>query len=507
MTKESIFSYIKKHLDADGCFTSPTLPDASATEVVYLLGDEDGYYFTNGIPKEAGAADKLLQELRAYAAFPTEENLRQIESTLSGLIMIEILYDFSAKFTNDDYNNNMLLLARELFYNSSCRQAVKLAYLLLSCEGLTNIRQHKPDLWRDMLLVARCEEFTYYFILSARSELPQLQAELWEIIYHTKNWGRIFALDEAIITTKEQKLWCIANAMDTTAAYPPLSVKIILDCELSRELAAANISYAMFHGAACILLNFLEVLASYDLHKMENLFPVSQVDLPPLLHNFLRHAQSHADAPHKLLPIIYISEHLQQLIEEQNWSHLTANQAHSFLAACDRLIYQRSWKAEITSQLLQKDGSINHELCDFAQHLQLDIWQPVYDYLTQHPQDSELFSYLFSCGSPSQADALLLLIEQNIAYYSFYPLALLTPLAYLKDHPGRGGSLLLKLLQSGNEILIGMAYHVLRNWNLSELTLPLKQAIIKAQDDIASLAHRKLLASLLEDEPDNSNIM
>ncbi len=510
MKKESIFDYIKTHMSADGFFASPVLPDDTEPEIAYLLGDEDGHYFTNGIPKDPDSADQLLTELRQYAAFPTEENRQQIENTLSELVMIEVLYGFSTKFTNEDYNSNMLILAQELFYNSGCRQSLKLAYLLFSCSGMLNIKKNNPELWHDLLLAARCEEFTYFFVLAARSDLAELQEELWEIIYHTKNWGRIFALEEAVISTHEQKLWCIKNALDTNADYPPLAVKIILDCELARELAADELDYELFHGAAFAILNFLELLTSYDLNRLEKFFPVSHVDLQALLPAFFRHAHRHAVSPETLMPIIFISEQLQQLIEEENWSHLSANQCHAFVAACDSIIYQKDWKAEIQTQLFTEDGKINHLICDFAKYLELDIWQPVYDYFVAHPEDHELLVYLFSSGDPQQLNDVLAIIEQHMDYYMFYPLTLLTPLAYLRDNPGQGNNILLRLLQAENEILIGMAYHVLREWPYQYLTLPLKQAIVAAQAHIQSSVHREMLGNLLldgNDSPDKNNLM
>lgn len=508
MKKISIFEYIKTHMGNDGFFASPVLPDDPEPEISYLLGDEEGHYFTTGIPKDRDSADQLLAELRQYAAFPTEENRQQIENTLSNLIMIEILYSFSQKFTNEDYNNNILILAQELFYNSSCRQALKLAYLLFSCYGLTNIKKNNPELWQDLLLAARCEEFTYFFILAAKSDLPELQKELWEIIYHTKNWGRVFALEEAIATTHEQKLWCIENALDTQADYPPLSVKIILECELTKELTAADVSYPIYNGAASAILNFLELLTSYDLQKLEKFFPVSKVDLPPLLHEFFRHARCHAVSPETLLPIIFISEQLQQLIDNGSWLHLSANQCHAFVAACDSIIYQKDWSTEVQAQLFDENGKINHLLCDFAKYLDLDIWQPVFEYFTDHYEDNDLLSYLLG-GSEEQTAEVLAVIEQHLDYYMFYPLTLLTPLAYLQENPGKGESILLRLLQSQNEMLIGMAYHVLRDWPYHYLTLPLKKAIVEAQSHIQSSLHREMLDSLLQDDStdNNNNLM
>lgn len=504
MKKTSIFEYIKKHMDADGFFASPVLPDDPEPEIAYLLGDEEGHYFTTGIPKDKDSADQLLAELRQYAAFPTEENRQQLENTLSGLVMIEILYGFSIKFTNDDYNSNMLILAQELFYNSGCRQALKLAYLLFSCSGMLNIKKNNPELWQDLLLAARCEEFTYFFILAAKSDLLELQEELWQIIYHTRNWGRIFALEEAVITTHEQRLWCIENALDTEADYPPLAIKVILECELTKELAASKISYPLYHGAASAVLNFLELLTSYDLQRLEKFFPVSQVDLPPLLTEFLRHARCHAVTPETLLPIIFISEQLQQLIENDNWTHLSANQCHAYVAACDSIIYQKDWSQEVREQLFDKDDRINHLLCDFAKYLDLDIWQPVFEYFTAHPEDNDLLPYLLG-GTAEQAASTLSIIEQHLDYYMFYPLTLLVPLAYLQENPGQGDTILTRLLQSQNEILIGMAYHVLREWPYQYLTLTLKKAIVAAQSHIQSTVHREMLDSLLHDDSDVSN--
>lgn len=463
MDAQSLFTYIKENTDTNGVFTASILPDDSEHLASFFFGTDDSFYFTGLI--EDKPADELLQSLQTYLEDPNEQTKELLIQQITSTRIIEVYKSFLNDFSDLDYSTEVYELAQELFYSTNNKQVLKFALLLFSYESLLQIRETDKELWQDILTVAHCEEFTYFFIAAGYDDLHRLQSELWEIIFCCKNWGKIFALSEAEITTQEQKLWCIENALAIDVDYPLLAAKIALECDLEEFLRQPQLSYPMYKGAANIITNLFELQEHYTQEEVEESFHITSIDAFNLLNNFLHHSTMYADSLQQLMPVVMLENSLHKLLANDNWMLLPANQGHELIARCDSIIFQKDWHDDISNQLISPDGSINYTVCDFACRIGIDIWQDIFAYYCHNFREINLFYYLLKTEDSLQINALFKEIHKHLTYYLLDPRVLTLPMLYLRTHQGLSINIIRAFLEAKSDYALVMALGVLSSWD------------------------------------------
>ncbi len=214
---------------------------------------------------------------------------------------------------------------------------------------------------------------------------------------------------------------------------------------------------------------------------MDQNFNTTSINLETLLQDFLRHAQNFATTPQEIIDIVALALGLNIIVDTQNWFKLSANQCHTLIAACDKIIYQKDWQTEIDTQLFQADGSVNYPLCDFAYELDIDIWDKLFAYFSEHPTEVQLFPYLLAFEGGDRSQRVLETVEQNIYQYLLDQNSLLIPLRYLRTHPGKGVGIIIAALTSLYDWPRGIACSILDEWGQSYLTPALRSALHTAQ--------------------------
>ncbi len=470
----SILSYVEEHT-VRGRFKGETLPDDPAPALPRPLGEADANFYATEVPPDLLSAKKIARSFMQFMAIPAAAQRKLLYGQLASSFFVSLSDPLMAEIRMMPLNEKRTLaFAEELLYFSPHREPVKFALLLYSLFDVKKVRQDK-DLWQDLVTLAKCEEFTYFFF-KAFGKVPQKDA--WAILRATRGWGRICALNFAEFKTKEKQLWLIRHARDLTVEYPPITAKMIIDSRLSEVLGQENIDAEIYAGAQLILNGFLVLLGQHVPDVIEEHCNVRLINLPQLLKDFLRHAEKFAAGPEELVDINVMRALLSALSEKPFL--LTANECHLLIAACDALIYKKDWTEEITKGLF-KGGRVNYAICDFAEGLGIDIWPGLYMYYKKHPESTPVIPYLFGYDE-GRNDCALAAVTKNLPAYMYDQDALMAPLHYLKYHPGKGEEIIVAALLSSYDLPRGAACTILTDWGSEYITIRMRNALKKARE-------------------------
>lgn len=479
--KQSLYQYIKENIDKDEVFTSPTLPDQPHPTVPRALGSDDAFFYTTEAPADQEGAKTLASLLRTYLRQPTPERKQALYKGVKVRCMTALCDPFLDIFQKEEFHGHLLDLARSLFYNAMDREVLKFAYLLFALYGMERIRKSELELWRDLVTVAHCEEFTFFFLYACRSSACNPQKEIWELLGCTNGWGKVYALNDVQPTEEWQQEWLIKYGMDLEVEYFPLAASLLTKTHLLNYLETAEPDYDGYKGAGVILNNYLLLLNNFPLVLLEESFHISTIPLYPLITAYLKQAQDFAKIPEELLDVLSISTGLTNLLKEERYYGLTANEINQLIASCDQLIYQEDWRDYLERHLIKK-GVVNYLLLDFALELEVDLWPRLHKFWRTHPLEIGLFPYLLSyLDETDRSRRMIAEITERIHLYADNQDALVMPMRYLKEHPGEGEGILIFALTGMYDWPRGIACAIIDEWGLEYLTPALREALWKAR--------------------------
>ncbi len=477
--KQTIYNYVIEHLDAHGRFNAAQLCDDRFSTIPKPLGGEDAFYYTMGSIPNPMAASKLLKLLRAYLQEPAQQQRSKLYKALTGTVFAEYSDHFVEAFDGGEMNAMVYDLARRFFYNAEQREQVKFAILLFGIYGMEQLQNKDEELWQDLVRLAHCEEFTFAFLYACRLTNFSPQNEIWELIRCTSSWGKVFAILDCRCRSDEERLWLLEYGPEIDVEYPPLAVKFITAIKLG-QLLQQPLEYKLYKSAVVILGNYLIMLNHFPIDLVEEQFNIADINLYSMLQNLLKQSERLATRPDDILDMISFARSLQQLLDEQNLSQLTLNQCSLLIAACEKIIYSKDWREDISAGILN-DGQINYQLCDLAFELDMDIWQFLYDYWLEHPDEIALFPYLLSYEGEQRSERVLQQIEALLPYYSSEQDALMVPLRYLSTHPGQGEAIICAALESIYDLPRGIACGILDDWGTKFITPAIHSSLITAR--------------------------
>ena len=102
MNPNSIFEYVKTHIDEEGRFMGDVLPDDPMPTVPRPLGAEDAYYYTTEVPPDTEGAEQTVKLLKQHLASPCLESKRRLYDHLTKIVVAGICDSFLEKFPNDE---------------------------------------------------------------------------------------------------------------------------------------------------------------------------------------------------------------------------------------------------------------------------------------------------------------------------------------------------------------------------------------------------------------------
>lgn len=473
---KSLYHYIKNHIDEDGFYTEPDLPDSGDYPYLSEPGHTDAFYYTMDMPAAVDDASLLLKDLRAYLAEPLQPHRQRLYQDLKSMSMAEYCDPFISSFDADDMNAVALDLARSFFYNARHREPLKFALILFGLYGMERLQKEDPQLWQDIVTLAHCEEFTFSFLYGCRIGNYTPQKAVWELLGCTKGWGKVFAIIDCQCADEAQRLWLLKNGPDIDVEYPPLSVKLMQATNLAQVLQQPVISFTVYKSAMAIIGNYLFMLLHYPPQNVRESHNLHNIDIYPMLCGLLRHAQYLAVIPEDLLDMITIANTLWSLLEENNLYSLSPNQCHELISRCDKMVYCQDWQEQIQQRLII-DGQINYQLADFAYETEVDVWPRLFAHWQQHPLEYTLFPYLLPYEGDDRSQRVLQLITSQLPLYAAELHALVVPLRYLQTHPSQGEAIITAALGSLHELLRGCACDALESWEPQQLTPAIRDAL------------------------------
>ena len=477
MSNKTIYQYIIENFDPENeNFTQPTLIDEPNPSVPHPLGAEDAFWFSSNAPVHKKGADNVFAALQDYLQYPDHVHKQKLYKTVISEPIIALAEPFCDKMQTEEIDDAMLALARSFFYNGQHRGAIKFAYILFGLYGVEKIKAANEELWADMVNIAKCEEFTYFFIFACTLSNYTPHKAIWRLIGCTEGWGRVFATEAAICEDEAQELWLIQHGMEINVDYPPLAAHILEISSLPKHLEEEEISYRTFKGAAVILNTFLVLLDHYDESVLEANLNTAVIRPVQLLQNFLKHAKVHATKPEDILQVLNLSYGLRNLEQNKGLCIIGDNDLHFLIATCDSIIYAQDWHHYVENNLINGD-SINYELCDFACEMDMDIWKLLFDFICTHPLEIKALPYLFSFNDENYRNSILHFVEFHLPLYRMEESALLVPLKYLEHHPGEGEQIIITALTSLYDWPRGIACAVLNSWGQEYLSGPIKNAL------------------------------
>jgi len=495
--KESIFHFIQSHLDENGFFTAPTLPDENPYGRIWQHGNADAYYYTAEKSDNIEDGSKLLRLLRAYLTEPIQVRRQALYNNLNDMSMAEYCDFFVSGFDQDEMNGSCFDLARHFFYNSLHREPLKFAMLLFGIYGMQKIHDYDPELWRDILTAAHCEEFTFSFFYACHLTNYSNQKAVWELLGCTKGWGKIFAIIDCQCPDDDHRLWLLKSINDVITDYLPISVKLIQVTRLDKFLQQTVIDLTCYQNALQIIGSLLILLLHSKPSDIREHYNLSEINIYDMLKNLLRHAEYLPLATADLLDISALATAMRRLLEKHSFYLLMPNQLQELIAACDAQLYVTDWHAVLEKHLV-KDEQINYPLIDLAFEMEIDLWQKVYDLWLRRPEEYKLLPYLFIFCDDEQHAAALKQLTKIMPLYAANKEALLTALNYLNLPQGEGEAIFCAALTSIYEDVRIMVCEQLGGWDKEALTpaikAALKQAYSTSADEIAKEYIHCLLA-------------
>ncbi|MEG1345116.1 MAG: hypothetical protein RSC78_00095 [Acidaminococcaceae bacterium] len=487
----SLFSYIKQNINDQHLFTPATLPDtkeilSSSSELVFTpLGEADAQLAMEDEQEDDLSMTELIYEkVMLCATSPTAENHRELYQIVASAKCVTYCDPLIDRLGQEDLPLSLLQLAEEWLYTTPDREALKFTLILCGLFNLDTLaRDYDLELRDDLLLLAQCDEFTFFVILAFQMANLEINNLLWPLVQSSNGWGRVHALEAMTSFTATQKAWLVRFACkELTVTYPALALLAIKECNLLSLLQAETIDYELYQGILRTINDYLEFLLDYSIltNADINLSSVNIVSLSTLI---LRHATYLAVTAEDIAEIINLTHSLQEIITDEHWDIMDINQCHVLIGAAEKIIYQKDWRQELENNIIDEHNKINYLLLDLALALEVDVWQQVFSLLQAHPQESFLYHYLLGfTDDRAKHELVLAFAHQHLAFYQTHENALPPLLKALSQLPGCGTEFVSAGLTSIFDWPRACAIKVLEKWGFDYITPALRVALLRAKD-------------------------
>lgn len=513
---KSLLEYVKKNLDEKGIYIPDSLPDGmfystdpnapielGSVDAYIILGDEMSENLTDDAQSE-----KVLEAIISYTLEQTDQTkkvLYDLISTIPCMTYCDYLLDHLSK---TDLPDLIALLAKEWFYTTPNREALKFSILILGYFNLDILSEnYNLDLSTDMWELAACEEFTYFVILAHQMSELDIDEELWALLQKTKGWGRIHCLENIVYDTPKKRDFLLRFGTTVVVDYPRISLLAISEGHLYNTLKKESIDLDLYHSSLNTLNNYLEFLIESSPEELAST-NVQYLPSSELIHLILKQAKTRATTIQELVGIVNLIDRLRELSSHNRWEAFTANDYNLLIAEGDALIYKEDWTKKVKKSILNTDGSIDYLVIDFAYTLEIDIWDLLFNILTAKPKEAGLYNYLLASENQEQFNKALDFASNHLDLYLDDPTGLADLTRSLTTYPAQGTKILVKALISLDDTPRDVAVHVLEHWGPDHLSEDLRSALVVAKQRCQHTILVLRIDALLNNETFNiSNIL
>ena len=209
--ESSLYQIIKDHLDQEGYFDPDLIEDQNFVDTYAVLfrepGTSDSYMASMPDRPQEEVGSVIAGALAAYAKNPDSKAEKELYASISSVPFI-IYNDYLVDLlSTQEIPDALWNLCHRWLYHAFAPEVLKLAITvtglhLLNEENLNEVER----LHKDLMLLARCEELTSFVVYAL--ELGHLleNEDLWEILTHTRGWGRVCAMSTYDFITPEENI-------------------------------------------------------------------------------------------------------------------------------------------------------------------------------------------------------------------------------------------------------------------------------------------------------------
>ena len=501
----SLFNFIKEHLTPQGFFTLKNLPDTAPDSLsagmfplpgmkdLYLLDDE----------AEAGESGEALyldiyQALQRYKKKPSPEAALSLYQRVTHAPCILYFDKLRRRVTHLRYSPSLWKLTKTWLYQATDREAVKFA--VIAAGAFLKNKRGKPEaeaLKQDLLLLARCEEFTK-FVLQALEDSDSLdQDDLRVLLLHTTGWGRVCAIKHFHFTTRASQEWLLMKGLKLTVHDPSLPLWVLEHLDLEKFLDQRACPTPCFWG----LPGSWQITSStcWNASRKTCCPRKTRWTCLPCCPSIFPGGGPLPGYCRSLLPGSYGGSH-QYMLQKKFYFALSAIQCQILLDSLNALLSSVDWRPKILAALLTPEGEANLPVIEMAAILDIDIQPELWRLLKEQPSLTTLYRPLLWQANDQDVKDVLAFARLHLDDYLKGKGQLADMLHPLEYFPGQGEDLLERSLTSGSSANRSDALDVLESWSDGQkpLSEKMRQALSKVQNLSNTPLTRLRIDSLLQ---------
>ena len=482
-----ILTLIKEHLDQNGFFAPEQIQDRDLLEsypTVFIdPGAADVYLADVEIPGQEALAAPIWNSLLAYAREPGAEAAKKIYYGLSTTPFVFYYDTITELMSQAPIPEPVWKLCNDWLHEAINPEPLKLA---ITVAGLHLLNENNLNaahgLKSDLMLMARCEEFTNYVIYALELGHMLEESDLWEIINHTNRWGRVCAMEMYNFVTPAEKHWLLLNGWDLNIDYPAISLLIIKESDMMDLLDRSSMSGEEFSAVMHTVVDYIDFLLNFEPPSKRASEELPVIQLYRLLQKCLYHAREHHKSLEDAAALMNLSRELESMVDQGNWDQLSMNQCHTLLSDIESFVYETPWKEKLPKMLLNEDGSTNLLAVQMAYAMDIPIHTRLWNLLKSDPRRTELYPFLLSTKNRRAFERVLAFADEHTDGYLVDEHTITPLLVALTQHPGAGGHILAKALTSLYDSCRANAITALEAWPDKKWPPDLQVALLKAKE-------------------------
>lgn len=488
-SEQSIFTFLSANRNADGTLTSAAadLPDEQNDgNLRFAPGLADALFGSNQSAEDETRVSGLLGQLKRVATTGDKTSEYAFYQLAMACENVPAIIDaFLQAIVNEGLPVEPYLFsfAKDLATRSPHRNPVKFGIALLGlCRNKTVLD--------DITILGLHDEFTMYTTVAITALFDHPVQPLWQLAKKVDGWGKIQLVDRLanMELTTEIKDWLLLEGYQNNIMYAYLAYTCAMNGGLHEQLDKNEISAALFHAAGEIIDALLSGGPAEDIN--DYIYAV------PVIENYIRHAAQHTNTLSDFLKLHSIKDFLTGLLEnpdENRSKGWTQDGISNCIMDIVAILNRSDWKQPAMEALKSRDYTFYWEAKQAAGILGIDVWDTVWQRLTENPQDSTSWYDVIHYARPHHARQIIDFavthlplaelatgVKDTMAYGDRYGkfMSLESVLGFLQNHPGEGEEIVLAGLRCPVTRTRNIAIHVLEAWKQEAWSEVLKREIM-----------------------------
>lgn len=407
---EPIFQFIERNIDNSGMINDPflSLPDESQNDdggVKFAVGAKDGIiaYHAGGEAEKTEQVEKIISQFVRQINNPSKKNRIHLYNGLKNTDALPIVDQLMSGFqkTNIDFSK-LYGEVRWLALNSAHRNVTKLAIAILG-----GLNTDDDDI---LLVLGKHEEFTLFSAVALINKKKDAQKKLLELARCVKGWGKIHVVERIHPVNEEIKRWLIAYGCENAIMDEYLAYTCATNGNLLSFLDVPQIDYDLFRGAGRIIQALINGGPAPDINNYE--------DGTTAIQKYIEHASCMKIELEDIVVLGTIEEYLNEKEDEEyrkllnlGWADLSIKENVQKIRL---ILSDDKWREIIIRELKTQSEIKRFRVFNAARTVKLDIWDNVFNLLTNKPNDKSAYFELMRTGDASRVNILCQFAEDHL---------------------------------------------------------------------------------------------